>query len=295
MYVKILSSTEGLLLFSQRHGFKVSEKAIQLERIDDVLRSALWDALTLFLWEKSGIYEWRNPQESNIYEQIRLLWHSYFKKPIDTIPNKLKNTIYEVRKYFFEAEWFEVYDIIEFISNEVFDTEEFRAFCNGVLTRENSAYRFIDERICPISSSTEIESIETALANTDSLSGIQAHLLQALDHLSDRKKPDFRNSIKESISAVEGVCQYLTGNDKATLGQALSILEKADVLHPALKSSFSSLYGYTSDADGIRHSMMDVRNLTYVDAKYMLVVCTTFINYMLGKVLDIGYKIPDKP
>lgn len=232
---------------------------------------------------------------SAIYSQIQRLWHSYFKKPIDTIPKTWEKTISEVRYYFFDAEWFEVYDIIESLLNIISNPNVFREFCNKVLARENSAYRFIDDKISPISSSTEIESIETVLATTELLPGIHAHLQQALHHLSDRKSPDFRNSIKESISAVEGICKYLTGNDKVTLGEALAILERADVLHPALKSSFSSLYGYTSNADGIRHAMMDTPNLTYIDAKYMLVVCTTFINYMLGKVSDIGYKIPSKP
>jgi hypothetical protein len=45
-----------------------------------------------------------------------------------------------------------------------------------------------------------------------------------LDLFEGRKATDFRNSIKESISAVEAMCQILTGDDKATLGQALKKL-----------------------------------------------------------------------
>ncbi|MEM9817769.1 MAG: hypothetical protein AAF827_15380 [Cyanobacteria bacterium P01_D01_bin.6] len=44
----------------------------------------------------------------------------------------------------------------------------------------------------------------------------------------------------------------ITGSDKATLGAALRLLDID--LHPALRSAFSSLYGYTSDTGGIRHA-----------------------------------------
>jgi hypothetical protein len=71
----------------------------------------------------------------------------------------------------------------------------------------------------------------------------------------------------------------------------LAILESRGPLHGALKKSFSALYGYTSDADGIRHAMLDEANLTFTDAKYMLVACTAFINYVLGKAALLGLRL----
>jgi hypothetical protein len=53
-----------------------------------------------------------------------------------------------------------------------------------------------------------------------------------------------------------------------------------------LKTSFSALYDYTSDADGIRHGMLDEPELSFVDAKYMLIVCSGFINYVTGKLSE---------
>ena len=112
-----------------------------------------------------------------------------------------------------------------------------------------------------------------------------------MELLSDRKNPDYRNSIKESISAVESFCKLLTKNEKATLGEALKVLEDKYELHPALKSSFSHLYGYTSDADGIRHCLIDQPNLSFEDAKFMLVSCSAFINYLVTKTSKAGLKI----
>jgi hypothetical protein len=102
--------------------------------------------------------------------------------------------------------------------------------------------------------------------------------------LSDRSAPDHRNSIKESISAVESLCKNLTSDPTATLGQALKPLEDKGIIHPALKSALAKLYGYTSDSGGIRHAMLDEPCLTFSDSKFMLVVCTAFANYLVAKV-----------
>lgn len=154
---------------------------------------------------------------------------------------------------------------------------------NDSLTEGNSAYRIISEKIIEITSEQEIQSIEEALETTNPYLGVHQHLKQALQLMSDRQNPDYRNSIKESISAVESICKVVTNDEKATLGKALKIVEDKFGLHPALKGSLSQLYGYTSDADGIRHAMLEESNLSYIDAKFMLVACTNFINYLIDK------------
>ena len=103
--------------------------------------------------------------------------------------------------------------------------------------------------------------------------------------LRNRKNPDYRNSIKESISAVEAICKKITGDKKATLGKALNSIEKTGKveLHSALKESFSKIYGYTSGTNGIRHALLDEDKLAFEDAKFMLVSCSAFINYLVIK------------
>ena len=119
---------------------------------------------------------------------------------------------------------------------------------------------------------------------------VRVHLQSSVDLFSDRKNPDYRNSIKESISAVEAVCQIITGEEKATLGQALKKLEEKGIeLHEALRKSFSNLYGYTSDADGIRHALLEESTLDFDDAKFfMLVSCSAFVNYLAAKGTRAG-------
>ena len=125
--------------------------------------------------------------------------------------------------------------------------------------------------------------LQQSLVSND-FPAVTTHLERALELLSDRKNPDFRNSIKESISAVEAMAQIVARDPKATLGDALKTLDKSKKIHPALKDGFSKLYGYTSDEGGIRHAMLEEPNLRLEDAKFFLLACTTFVNYLKSKI-----------
>jgi hypothetical protein len=212
---------------------------------------------------------------------------------LDNLPQYFDNALKIVREYFFKCPWNEVYDFIEYTAKSAPKDliEDFVTFCNYVLERELSAYRLIDKHIVEITSDEEINSIEEAIADTSKLKGVQAHLKTALSLLADREKPDYRNSIKESISAVEAISQIITRDAKATLGSALKVFEEKALLHPALKKSISSLYGYTSAADGIRHAMLEEPKLSFNDAKFMLVSCTAFTNYLISKASEEGITI----
>ncbi len=97
--------------------------------------------------------------------------------------------------------------------------------------------------------------------------------------------PDYRNSIKEAVSAVEAACKLVIDDPKATLGKALTKLEQRHQIHSALKHSFSSLYGYAGDGDGIRHALMEEKEVHQEDAILLLVTCSAFINYLIKKLI----------
>jgi hypothetical protein len=187
-----------------------------------------------------------------------------------------------------------VYDIIQFIANNYAHSsvnERFMDYCNKILQREVSGYRFIGGVIAPITSEEEVAEIEEALEPKNSLKSVATHLKTALDNLADREAPDYRNSIKESISAVEAICNLIAGTDNATLGDALKIITSKVDMHGALRQSFNNLYGWTSDAQGIRHALLDEPNLDFEDAKFMLVSCSAFINYLKVKSSKAGIEL----
>lgn len=271
--------------FSQRHGHSPVKDAVQTDSMDDGLRNSLWNVLQAVIWdshESQTSYSYTS--HSNLFNLLRSYWRDYFKAPVDQIPQYIQEAIKSIRNYFFECEWFEVYDFVEFSSHLLGKSRpKFIALCNEVLEREVSGYRLADDKIVPITSPDELNAIEDGLANTAGNPGANTHLRRALELLSDRHSPDYRNSIKESISAVESVVQAISGDSSATLGSALKMISEKAPMHPALNKSLSSLYGYTSDSGGIRHALLDEPNLDFIDAKFMLVACSAFVNYLVGK------------
>ena len=57
--------------------------------------------------------------------------------------------------------------------------------------------------------------------------GVSKHLKRALELYTDREAPDYRNSIKESISAVESMVRTITSEPKASLSKALKVIDDA--------------------------------------------------------------------
>lgn len=135
--------------------------------------------------------------------------------------------------------------------------------------------------IAQISNEEEVAEIEDALKREQS--PVRTHLHRALELLSSREAPDYRNSIKESISAIESLAGIVLGQ-KGTLGDLIKKLKAEIGLHPALQNAFSSLYGYTSDADGVRHAIMESKDIGFEDAKFFLVVCSAFANFVTAKI-----------
>ena len=256
-------------LFSQREGLKPVRSTLQLGSMENELRCRLWDLVMLNYWAQARGDLLEEDDNKWMKGFLRAIWHSYFKKPVDTINWHWPPVRSEIRSYFFNCAWNEVYDFIEFLpANSPWTAvnTRFRNACNRVLEEELSGYRFVADQITPITAEEEIVEIEEATKLTGKLSPVKQHIHQALALLSDRKNPDCRNSIKESISAVEAICRIVAATPKATLGDALKKLETKIKMHPALNQAFGKLYGYTSDADGIRHSLLDEPNLGFEDA-----------------------------
>lgn len=285
--------------FSEKYGFKPKKTIFQLEDMDDDLRNGLWNALHFYYWhEADQSYYLNSNSNKRLYWLFMRLWDAHYKWPVDAIPNIWERAYKVIRERFFSCHWNEAYDFVQFIANNYIGdsvNENFKEKCNDILKRELSGYRFIGGSITPITAEEEIAEITEALESKTSLRPVKIHLNTALELFSNRTSPDYRNSIKESISAVEAICRLIAGSD-ATLGKALDVIqEKGKIdLHGALKSAFDKLYGYTSDEDGIRHSMLEEPILDFEDAKFMLVSCSAFVNYLKVKASKIGIDLENK-
>ena len=266
--------------FSQRHGYAPSPSPLRTDEISDDLRNALWN---VFLFQFGDLFTGNPltmPGESKWSRDGRhfctLLFDDFLKAPVDTISIDPTFTLVKLRERYFSSEWHWIYDLIEWLSQHA--GKQWQDRVNAALQRELAPYRLIDRIVTPITNQEEVDCVERALREAPS--PIAEHIRRAAVCMSDRNDPDFRNSIKESISAVEAAAREATGQPKATLGDALKKLN----LHPALKQAFLKLYGYTSDEHGIRHALSDRSlALTVDDARYFLVSCSAFANYLVTK------------
>lgn len=135
--------------FSDRIGITRQKNVIQRNGIDDALRNKLWNIFYSYI-----ILPLQNDQSELLvntghYSFFVNLYHNFFEKTIDSIPELKTDAITGVRSFFFECNWHDVYNIIEFVNlnNNLFDAGKFRDSINMVLEVELSAYRFVGEEI----------------------------------------------------------------------------------------------------------------------------------------------------
>ncbi len=275
--------------------------------MDDQLRNRLWNVFRNYFVDPMTNNERYIPKDNYydpVYRFFKAIWDEFFKVSLNSLSDSPELAFDVISEFFLKkANWHEAYDFIEFVAglddeldipsyiNQQFFIEE----CNEVLEAELSAYRLVGGKIVEITDEREIKEIEDAIekAKRLKLEGVKTHLDSAAEKLAVKKNPDFRNSIKESISSVESLCQKITGNPNASLGDALDAIEKEGEveLHPALKQAYSKIYGYSSNADGIRHAISKESSCDFADAKYMLVSCSAFINYLIEKATKAGIKL----
>lgn len=272
--------------FSEREGIIKRKTIAQFGAMDSELRTALWNCLMANYFELTAqSHTGSKVSQTNLTNLCRQIWVRVFKLPIDEKPIDWRPTFDALKSYFFRATWAQVYDFVEFVpknfsSSDSTHGRRFRGACNAIFVQEVSGYRFIGTEIVPISNELEVEAVETAMSQPTDFENIAFHIRNAVHLLSDKTAPDYRNSIKEAISAVEAMATLVAGLEKPDLDKALDIIATDYGFHTAFKRSLSSLFGYTSDAEGIRHALMDRQTLSYDDAKFMVVSCSTFVNYL---------------
>ncbi len=276
--------------FSERIG-KSQPKTLQTDSMDADLRHSLWNCLLQAL-----------PADAYWTHFARASATGFFKLPTDELPLSGSECQSWVKRHFYRITWFQAYDFIEFFLDaylqvatkyrfrNLHSVADLEHLLNAVLQRELSAYRLIDGVLSPISSPAEIAALQGALHQTlaSGLSGAYQHLHIALQLLGKKPEPDYRNTVKESISSVESVCKQLSRVSSGGLDDALTTLGQKIRIHPAMRAGFLSLYGYTSDAGGIRHALLDQPTIDFDEAKFMLVSCSAFVYYLIGKAANAG-------
>lgn len=298
--------------FSERYGYTNVSDVIIREQMTDAIQNGIWNC-----W-----YKIKRDNTYSMYKIYQIVWENFFNRRTDEYENfsdwldmcmNTTNKTDAISDFLSSDErWYRKLDLLEFIAyamSNMFDMEtldeeltiemetldgkltidmetlakELTNSLNSIFEFHNFAYRIVDGRIVEITSKEEIDSIQEALGND--ICGVRKHISSALELMSSAKQtPDYRNSIKESISAVEACCRDISGGN--TLNDALNNLEKSGIaINSRLVEGFKKIYAYTNDKDGIRHAFTDntVTPPSSDEAIFMLVSCSAFINYLTKK------------
>jgi hypothetical protein len=283
--------------FSERLGVRAQPRHIQIDFVDDVLRNSLWNSIY-------SRFHMRGVNDHARWDEVaRALATYHYKVPVDDLPGNETGRYEWVRSRFFNEDWAGVYDIVEFLVGNVdsilnprrerYYGSEYTPFLNDintVLERELSGYRFIRGVLSPVTDPVEVSAIDAAASHLSAggLAAPSQHIRAALELLGKRPTPDYRNSVKESISAVEAVVSQIAGTGPGGVAKAIETVAAKVEVHPALRAALKQLYGYTSDAEGIRHAILEQSTVRYDEAKFMLVACSAFVNFLVAKADSAG-------
>ena len=234
---------------------------VQKDSISEALRNGSW-TIVYELLSKDIEYSLTGHQapqwRENASQFIRRIWIDFFKLAADSISWNPEKDLTYLRGQFFNFGWNRFYDFIEFfvlLEDRYNRVPLIKAF-NKIFEGENSAYGFVNEKIIEKISLNEIQSIE---ATKDLCVMSFEHIKNSSKLLFERENPDYRNSVKESISALEAFMRNLTKSDKP-LGDILrqndfEMIETHPCLKIAIKDFMTKIYGYSSDESAYYHPL----------------------------------------
>lgn len=284
---------EKFLTFSQRQGYESMPEPMHLEEISDDLRRKIWNEarrlLLLMLSKNSSGMSYFGDDAARMIEHIIGKIKHQNEDEVNIEYNTVSTTVKDI---ILNSPFNKVIDFVELILSESpklgIEKDRFLLEINHIFKIHAAAY-WLDTSALPpkfFPHSTKMQGEATKFAintiRSGGMKGAEAHLCKAADHI---KAGQFADSIADSIHAVESVARMIDSKSK-TLGEALSSLERSDFLkHPALKEAFIKLYGYTSDEQGIRHSLLDKPSpdVDLDEAMFMFGACASFAAYLVNK------------
>jgi hypothetical protein len=279
------SDSKPYVPFSQRTGLEQVPPQLKLGEVSAELRRLLYYYISLEIDRESyspysyGIVfrdEWRR-----VAMDLHVL---FFKQAADTFmygPYEYKQ---HLDVFIQRANIGGLFNLVEFLIRHRGCSDELKRELADALVTARAAYRVFDNKyIAAIGTEEQAAAFERAIADAEAknATAVRKQLIAAGVAL---RNSDWAGSLRESIHAVEAIAVRLApGTD--TLGAALKVLEHRGHLHGGLKAAFSSLYGYSSDEEGVRHALVfgDEAQVDETDALFMLGACASFVSYLLAR------------
>ena len=268
------------LSFSQAQGYEPLPQPLQLEEISAEARTHLWNVFYVSFHSFA-------PYEPAWWPNILVAAHTdFFNEPLDELGGF---SLDRYRCLILDGHFRVVFDFLTFLMRHPDCPEDLISEVARIFRDFQLAYTLqVDypPTVYPAATPHEGQTIVDAvnLLKKHELNGARRHLMQSSAFVN---QGNWAKSVHESICAVETVAKRIAPGTK-TLHDALKKLEKAGLIkHPALVQGFDKIYGYTSDEEGVRHSLsdQDQPNVGRDEAVFMLGACASFASYLWRKHL----------
>jgi len=275
-----------MLTFEQAEGLEPLPTQLGITEVSRELRAVLWNYIEQQIKE-SGATGTFGRYVADPWASILKAVHVYRDHRTDEFSTTLTPTINQVRTIFEQGSYAQIYGWLQFVIRAL-PNSGFSKKIESLLRYSRAPYRVVDGTVLlPIGSEAEAQTISNAFSDLASaqLTGAREHLRNAATELNQGQ---FADSVRESIHAVESVARTLQPSGE--LSGALARLEKTAQIHGAMKKGFTSLYGYTSDSQGIRHALLEkgAPEVDEHDALFMIGACAAFVSYLVNKARKAG-------
>lgn len=95
--------------------------------------------------------------------------------------------------------------------------------------------------------------------------------------------PDLEKGVSEAVSAVEAVARLVVSDAKATLGECVKALRLRGVIEAPLLKGFEELWGFSSEAENVRHGGGAGPQLAPEAARYLVSVAAAALELLLAR------------
>jgi hypothetical protein len=281
--------------FAVRMGFEV-QNPLGLEEMSEKLSTSLWNILFSYFFGYDHMIRTGRLKEQISYQELSskifsILWTECMHRKVNKIAGPATYKLLELEEYWESCQPYQKYGIIEFLASLEYPSKKnYIEECNDCLKKMGSPYQFADVLLVQITNELELTEVGQALHHPKA--PVQEHMKQAVQLFSDRENPDYRNAVKEAILAVGTICRDQT-NEKDLRKALDKMINKGVVINNQLKEAFQKLYDYTNGPDGIRHELLEnAQTVGFEEAKFMIVACSAFVNYITAKQAAMAPKHP---
>jgi hypothetical protein len=279
--------------YSERSGLRpVAHLEPQFRSLDGATRALVWNLIYRTLTQL---------QDSEVAISIMETIHaSHYRGLLTSSPSAHADlALNRMQQEVLDGDWADVADVLEALHEAMISAPEtqqhgrpfmssgpgvraraqaFEEGLNQVFEKEQVDHRMRNGSIIDISGALESKAIDDAMKDGGPFTTAQTHLEAGVRALSNRRSPNTMEAVREAINATESAARTVTSAQ--TLGEAMRELGSRGDLHPALIRGWQALYGWTSDAGGVRHGDRAVTEISPALARWMLVSAAAFISLL---------------